>query len=281
MAATQHDLSSAPAPVVNGPTKHRAIWPLEFYRSAVGKKWVMAVTGLMGIGFVLFHMIGNLKVYLGAGDLNHYGEFLREILVPLLPRTVAVWLGRFGLIAAILLHLHAAYSLTKMNHRARPNKYAGNRDYVAANFASRTMRWSGIIVLAFIVWHLLDLTAGTTNGDFVRGDPENNLVASFDRPVVAAFYVLANLLLGIHLFHGTWSLFQSIGANNPRFNAWRKRIAQGVAAAIVIGNVSFPLAVTFGIVERDAEVRIEACEHRGELATAEPCLEALEEAGAA
>lgn len=279
MAATQHDHSSAPAPVVNGVTKRRSVWPLEFYRSAIGKKYVMAITGLMGIGFVLFHMIGNLKIYLGAGDLNHYGEFLREILVPLLPRTVAVWLGRLGLIAALVLHLHAAYSLTKMNHRARPKKYAGDRDYVAANFASRTMRWSGIIVLAFIVWHLLDLTAGTTNGDFVRGDPENNLVASFDRPYIAAFYVLANVLLGIHLFHGTWSLFQSIGANNPRFNAWRKRIAQGVAAAIVVGNVSFPLMVTFGVIERDDHIRIEACEHRGELETSNACIDAVREAG--
>ena len=277
MAATQQDRSSAPAPIVNGATKHRAIWPLEVYRSAVGKKWVMAITGLIGIGFVLGHSFGNMKAYFGGDDLNHYGEFLRELLHPLLPRTWFLWLMRFGLVGALLLHLHAAYALTKMNHRARPRSYAGDRDYVAANFASRTMRWSGIIVLAFIVWHLLDLTAGTTNGDFVRGDPYNNLVATFDRPLVAAFYVLANVLLGIHLFHGAWSMFQSIGANNPRFNRLRKRVAQGIAAAVVLGNVSFPLAVTFGIIEAEPEERIIACEHRGELETAEPCVDALEE----
>lgn len=277
--AVTKDRSSAPAPVVNGPTKHSKLWPLEFYRSAVGKKWVMAITGLMGIGFVLAHMVGNLKVYMGADDMNHYGEFLRELLYPLVPRTVTLWLMRFGLIAAILLHLHAAYSLTVMNHRARPADYAGGRDYVAANFASRTMRWSGIIVLAFIAWHLLDLTGGQANPNFVRGDPYNNLVASFERPAVAAFYVVANVLLGIHLFHGVWSMFQSLGANNPRFNAWRLRLAQGIAAVIVIGNVSFPLAVTFGALEPEPLDRVEVCLHREELRTSEACQDAAREAG--
>ena len=277
MAATQQDRSSAPAPIVNGATKHRAIWPLEFYRSAVGKKWVMAVTGIIGIGFIAGHAFGNIKVYFGGDDLNHYGEFLRELLHPLVPRTWFLWGMRFGLIGAIALHLHAAYALTVLNHKARPQKYAGDREYVAANFASRTMRWSGIIVLAFIIFHLLDLTGGTTNPDFVRGDPYNNLVATFDRPLVAAFYVLANLLLGIHLFHGMWSMFQSLGINSPRFNSWRKRLAQGFAATIVLANISFPLAVTFGIVEREPEERIIACEHRDELTTSGPCIEALEE----
>jgi succinate dehydrogenase / fumarate reductase, cytochrome b subunit len=280
VAATQQDRSSAPAPIVNGATRRRAVWPLEFYRSAVGKKWVMAVTGLIGIGFVLGHAFGNIKVYFGGDDMNHYGEFLRELLHPLLPRTWFLWIMRFTLIGAILLHLHAAYALTKMNHRARPRDYAGSRDYVVANFASRTMRWSGIIVLAFIAWHLLDLTAGTANGDFVRGDPYNNMVATFDRPLVALFYVIANVLLGIHLFHGTWSMFQSMGINNPRFNRWRKGLAQGIASAIVLANVSFPLAVTFGIIEAEPEERIVACEHRDELETAEPCLAALEEVDA-
>lgn len=279
MAVTK-DRSSAPTPVVNGPTKHSRIWPLEFYRSAVGKKWVMALTGLVGVGFVVSHMVGNLKVYMGADDMNHYGEFLRELLYPLVPRTVTLWLMRFGLIAAILLHLHSAYSLTVMNHRARATNYAGGRDYVAASFASRTMRWSGIIVGSFIVFHLLDLTAGTANPDFVRGDPYNNLVASFERPVVALFYVIANVLLGIHLFHGVWSMFQSLGANSPRFNTWRRRIAEAIALIIVVGNVSFPLAVTFGLLEPEPVARVEACVHREELVSSDACREAAREAGA-
>jgi succinate dehydrogenase / fumarate reductase cytochrome b subunit len=277
VAATQHDRSSAPTPAVNGETRYSTVWPVEFYRSAVGKKWVMAVTGIIGIGFVLGHAFGNIKVYFGGDDMNHYGEFLRELLHPLLPRTWFLWIMRFTLIGAVLLHLHAAYSLTRMNHRARPDNYAGGRDYVAANFASRTMRWSGIIVLAFIAWHLLDLTAGTANGDFVRGDPYNNMIASFDRPAIALFYVVANVLLGIHLFHGVWSMFQSLGVNSPRFNNWRKRIAQGIAAAVVLTNISFPLAVTFGILEREPEPRVEACLHRAELETSDACTDAERE----
>jgi succinate dehydrogenase / fumarate reductase cytochrome b subunit len=263
--------------MVNGETRYSTVWPVEFYRSAVGKKWVMAVTGIIGIGFVLGHAFGNIKVYFGGDDMNHYGEFLRELLHPLLPRTWFLWIMRFSLIGAVLLHLHAAYSLTKMNHRARPDKYAGGRDYVAANFASRTMRWSGIIVLAFIAWHLLDLTAGSANGDFVRGDPYNNMIATFERPLVALFYVVANVLLGIHLFHGTWSLFQSLGINSPRFNAWRKRLAQGIAAAVVLVNCSFPLAVAFGALEREPEARVEACLHRDELETSDACTDAERE----
>src|SRR5690606_5277206 len=137
---------------------------------------------------------------------------------------------------------------------------------------------SGIIVGAFIAFHLLDLTGGQANPDFVRGDPYNNLVATFERPVVAAFYVLANVLLGIHLFHGVWSMFQSLGANNPRFNEWRRWAARGIAAAIVVGNVSFPLAVTFGVLEREPEARVEACLHREELTTSDACREAEAEA---
>ena len=118
---TTLDQSSAPTPVVNPRPRRRAPWPVEFYRSAVGKKWVMAVTGIMLMGYVFFHMLGNLKVYFGPADLNHYGEWLRELLVPLLPRTVTLWLMRLGLIAAFVLHIHAAYSLTRMNRRARPD----------------------------------------------------------------------------------------------------------------------------------------------------------------
>ena len=270
MTATQQDLSSAPTPVVNGPTRRRAFWPLELYRSAVGKKWVMAITGIMLLGFVFGHMIGNLKVYLGADDMNHYGEFLRELLVPLLPRTWFLWLMRGGLIVAFALHIHAAYTLTRMNHRARPDDYAGGRDYVAADFASRSMRWTGIIVGLYILFHLADLTWGTVNDDFVRGDTYGNLVASFERVPVAILYIVANVALGIHIFHGTWSLFQSLGLNSPRFNEWRRRFAQGFAALIVVANVSFPIAVLTGVVDADDEERRIVCEHTEQL-DAEPC----------
>ena len=235
-------------------TRRRRPFFLDLYSTAVGKKYVMAISGLAMIGFVVFHMIGNLKMYFGQADLDHYAEFLKELLYPIAPKGVVLWILRGGLVAMLVLHLHAAWSLTRLNRHARAVKYQGPRDYQVANFASRTMRWTGIIVLAYLVWHLLDLTFGTVNaigtdGEFVRGEVYNNVVRSLDRPLVAAFYVVANILLGIHLFHGAWSFFQSLGWNNPRFNAWRRGFAVGIATVVVVGNVSFPVAVLAGIVK--------------------------------
>ncbi|MFZ9985269.1 MAG: succinate dehydrogenase cytochrome b subunit [Ilumatobacteraceae bacterium] len=235
-------------------SRRRRPFFLDLYSTAVGKKYVMAISGLAMIGFVVFHMIGNLKMYFGQADLDHYAEFLKELLYPIAPKGVVLWILRGGLITMLALHLHAAWSLTRLNRTARAVKYQGPRDYQVANFASRTMRWTGIIVLAYLVWHLLDLTFGTVNaigtdGEFVRGEVYNNVVRSLDRPVVAAFYIVANILLGIHLFHGAWSFFQSLGWNNPRFNSWRRGFAVGIATVVVVGNVSFPVAVLAGIVK--------------------------------
>jgi succinate dehydrogenase / fumarate reductase cytochrome b subunit len=230
---------------------------VDLYSTAVGKKYVMAITGIIGIGFVIAHMIGNLKMYLGlvtedgerVYDIDVYGEFLRELLVPILPRTYALWGLRLVLIAALVLHVHAAYSLTVLNRKARPVKYQSARDYQVANFASRTMRWTGIIFALFLAWHLADFTWGWANPGFERGEVYRNVDASLSRVPVAVLYIVANIALGIHLFHGTWSLFQSMGWNNPRFNSWRRGIATAVATAVVVGNVSFPIAVLAGIVE--------------------------------
>ena len=149
------------------------------------------------MGFVFAHMVGNLKMYLGPEEFNDYGEFLRELLVPILPRTVALWLMRIGLIVAFALHIHAAYSLTRTNHAAREIKYQSKRDYLAANYASRTMRWTGIIVGLFLVWHLFDLSWTGTGYDFVRGMPYENVADSLGRIWVAAIYVVANIALGL------------------------------------------------------------------------------------
>jgi succinate dehydrogenase / fumarate reductase cytochrome b subunit len=236
--------------------KRRRFFLTDLYGTAVGKKYAMAITGIMLLGFVFAHMVGNLKMYLGASHINEYGEFLRNLLVPILPRTVALWILRLGLIGAVLLHIHAAYSLTVMNRQARSVKYQSPRDYQVANFASRTMRWTGIIVALFVLWHLADLTWGFANnwgvaaadGRFARGEIYSNVVRSFERVPVTVLYIVANIALGIHLFHGVWSLFQSMGWNNPRFNKWRRNLATGFATIIVVGNVSFPLAVLAGIV---------------------------------
>ncbi len=243
-------VSRAPASAPSTRRRRAAPFPVELYRSAVGKKYVMALTGLALMGFVLAHMIGNLKMFLGPAEFDAYGEFLRRLLVPILPHHVAVWLMRIGLIVAFALHIHAAYALTRMNHAARRTKYQSRRDYVAANYASRTMRWSGVIVGLFLVWHLFDLSwTGTGFGyDFHRGAIYENVDGSLSRIPVALFYVVANIALGFHLFHGAWSVFQSMGWNNPRFNRWRRDFAIGFAGLVVVGNVSFPIAVLAGVV---------------------------------
>jgi succinate dehydrogenase / fumarate reductase cytochrome b subunit len=237
------------------PKKRRKFFLVDLYSTAVGKKYAMAISGIALMGYVVAHAIGNLKMYLGPAEINHYGEFLRELLVPIAPRTVVLWILRVGLFFMAVLHIHAAYGLTIINRKARAVKYQSPRDYQVANFASRTMRWSGIIILLFVVWHLSDLTWGFanavgTNGTFVRGDVYGNVVRSFKRVPVSILYIVANIVLGIHLFHGAWSLFQSMGWNNPRFNRWRRGFATGFATLIVVINVSFPIAVLAGIVDR-------------------------------
>ena len=247
MATTTRERPGTPVPIRQKPQRP-APWFIELYRTAVGKKYVMAVTGIIGLLFVVGHMVGNLKLYMGAEDINHYGEFLREVLVPILPRTIFLWLLRGLLIGAVLLHIHAAWSLTRLNHKA-DIKYHSRRDYVAANFASRTMRWTGIIVALFILWHLADLTWGWVNPDFVRGDIHNNMIESFRRVPVAILYIVANLALGVHLWHGCWSLFQSLGWNRPRFNRWRSWFAWGFTTVVVLGNLTFPVLIVTGVVD--------------------------------
>jgi succinate dehydrogenase / fumarate reductase, cytochrome b subunit len=223
---------------------------VRFWRSAVGKKWVMAVSGIILLGYVAAHMVGNLKVFLGKDHINLYGEWLRTLGEPALPRTVVLWAMRIVLIAAFVLHIVAAAQLTRMNRRARPVKYQSHRDYVAANFASRTMRWTGVIVALFVVFHLLDLTWGSANPHFVRGDPYDNLFYSFQRVPVAIVYIVCMIALGIHIFHGAWSMFQSLGWNNPKWNIWRRYFAVAFAVVITVGNVSMPLLITTGVVTR-------------------------------
>jgi succinate dehydrogenase / fumarate reductase cytochrome b subunit len=252
MAQAVQPRTGSPAPTTPAPSrpkpKRKVPFLVDFYRSALGKKYVMAITGIVFMLYVLLHMVGNLKMFYGPEELNEYSEFLRNILYPALPHSGFLWLFRLVLIVSLVLHVHATYALTVMNRRARPTKYQAPRHYVAANFASRTMRWSGVIVLLFLAWHLADLTWGWANPDFVYGDVYHNVVSSLEQVPVAVFYIVANLALGLHLYHGAWSIFQSLGFNNPRFNPWRRWFAVAFTAVVVIGNVSFPIAVQLGVV---------------------------------
>jgi succinate dehydrogenase / fumarate reductase cytochrome b subunit len=237
----------ADAPVVNAPHR-RVTGPVAFWRSALGKKWVMALTGIGLMGFVFAHMVGNLKMFLGRTEFDTYAEGLRNLLEPIAPRGFMLWALRIGLIVLFALHILAAYQLTRMNHRARPTKYQSPRDYIAANFAARTMRWSGVIVLLYLLFHLADLTWGWINPDFVRGAAYDNLVASLSRWPIALLYIIGNLALGIHLFHGGWSLFQSLGLNSPRYNRARRAFAAGFAVVVAGINCLFPIMVLAGVV---------------------------------
>lgn len=234
--------------------KKRSPFPIEFYRSAVGKKWTMAITGLGIIIFALAHMIGNLKMFLppvdGVPDIDIYGEALRGMFTPIFPEHAFLWILRTGLIVIFALHVHAAYSLTLMNHRARAHDYEGPRSYIAASYASRTMRWSGVIFLAYLAFHLADFTWGIqpmAPETWARGAVYANFIATFSRWPVTVLYVVASILLGIHLYHGAWSMFQSLGVNNPRFNRWRRYLATTIAAVITLGFIAPPLAVAFGL----------------------------------
>ncbi len=234
-------------------------WLIELYRTHLFKKFVMAVTGLMLFGFVAAHMAGNLKLYLGAYEdgphrgeyaIDVYAEGLREIGAPILGPGQALWIARFGLLAAVALHIWSASQLTVSNYRARPVSYR-KESHLASTYASRTMRWGGVILLLFVIYHLLHLTLGATavHPDFRPGEVYHNVVAGFSNPLVSAFYVVAQLALGFHLFHGLWSLFQSLGLAGPRFNAFRRQFAAVFAVAITTGNISFPVAVLTGLIQ--------------------------------
>ena len=256
-APTTTKSNSAQRPI--HPKQRQLPFPLNLYQTAVGKKWVMAVTGILLLGYVVVHMLGNLKLYLDPVvedgvleyDANVYGEWLRDLLVPLFPRTVFLWILRIGLIAAFVLHIHAMAALWRLN--LTTNKvYSSKRDWLAANYASRSMRYTGLIVLAYLIFHLADLTWGWIPGyDYQRGHVHENVVGSLENPLVAIIYIVANVLLAIHIYHGAYSMFQSLGINSPSINAMRRRFAAALAVIILVGNVSFPISVLTGIIELD------------------------------
>lgn len=222
---------------------------VQFYRSTIGKKIIMAVTGLIGVGFVIGHMAGNLQAFVGRDKLNAYGALLHGPLAELL------WLVRLVLIAAIVLHVLMAYQLTMRSRAARPVGYQ-QRDPQVSTWASRSMRWGGVLLLIFIVLHILHFTTGQVDPagwherlDGVgRRDVYGNLVASFRIWWVAAFYVLAMIFLGLHLYHGAWSSVRTLGYAQPSPHPLHRRIALGVAVVIWLGFTLVPLGVIAGLI---------------------------------
>lgn len=211
---------------------------------------MMALTGIGLLAYVLVHMIGNLKIYLGAEDLDHYAEALRTLLYPIVPETGVLWMFRFGLLAMFIIHMWSAIVLALRNRRARGTiRYTAKRQYLAANYANRTMLWGGVIIFLFLGYHIADLTLGMTNPDFVEGAVYHNVITSFQVWWVALIYVVAQIALAFHVYHGAWSVFQSLGMSNPRYDEWRRWMAVVFALALLIGNSSIPIAVQFGLLQ--------------------------------
>jgi succinate dehydrogenase / fumarate reductase cytochrome b subunit len=221
----------------------RGLWD-----SSVGKKITMAVTGVILIGFVVGHMAGNLKAYLGKEAFNNYAEGLRTIGEPFLPYGVALWIVRIILIVAVVLHITAATQLTLAAKRARPIGYTKYEKDLVFSYASRTMVWGGIIILLFVIFHLMNLTFGNVHPDFIAGDAYHNFVTGFENIPTSIVYILAMIPLGLHMYHGFWSMLQTLGANNPKYNHLRRPIALGLALVVTLVNISFPIAVLLGIV---------------------------------
>jgi succinate dehydrogenase / fumarate reductase cytochrome b subunit len=211
-----------------------------FLTSSIGRKVVMAVTGVVLVGYVVVHMLGNLQLYLGPAALNAYAVKLRA-LPPLL------WGVRLLLLLSVVLHVWAAVSLTRTNMAARGVGYRERRNR-ESTYASRTMRWSGVILLLFVVYHVLHLTLGTVHPDFVHGDVYHNVVVGLRAGIAPFFYILAMLALGLHMYHGVWSLMQTVGLSHPRYDRLRYAVAALVAAVVLLGNLSFPVAVMTGLV---------------------------------
>jgi succinate dehydrogenase / fumarate reductase, cytochrome b subunit len=216
--------------------------------STVGKKIAMALSGVILIGFVAGHMVGNLKVFQGPEAFNHYAEGLRTFGQPFFGTGQLLWLIRLVLLAALLVHVAAAYQLTVRSRRARAIGYRRYDNDLAFSYASRTMVWGGIIILLFVIYHLLHLTFGTAHPDFVHGDAYHNFVVGFTSLPVSLGYIAAMIPLGFHLYHGFWSMLQTLGANNPTYNRFRRPVAAALAIIVVLGNISFPVAVLAGLV---------------------------------
>jgi succinate dehydrogenase / fumarate reductase cytochrome b subunit len=210
-------------------------WITRFYRSTVGRKIVMAMTGMILVGFVTVHMTGNLLIFKGPAAINAYSRFLHRA-------TELLWPLRLVLLTALIFHVHSAWSLTRDARTARPEGYA-ERKLQAATWSARTMRWGGVLLLGFVVFHLLHFTTGTLHPEFDPHDVYSNVVIGFSIPAVAIFYVIAMAALALHLHHGVWSLFQTLGLNHPHLNPARRRLATFLAVVVPVGFAAIPVAV--------------------------------------
>ena len=226
------------------------MWALTLYRSTIGKKVIMAVTGLMLVGFVIAHMAGNLQMFIGPAKMNGYAAFLKST-------GELLWVARLVLLGATILHVLMAWQLTQIKRKARPVDYT-RRDPQASTLASRSMRWGGVFLLVFIVFHILHFTTGTvfpmaSQPDamypaFSHTDVYGNVISAFRNPLVVAFYVVAMLFLLLHLFHGAWSSVRTLGLMKPSPNPMKRSVSTAIAVIVWLGFSAIPVAVFLGVI---------------------------------
>lgn len=210
------------------------------FRSTIGQKAVMAVTGLVMLGYLVTHVLANLLVFRGPALINGYSRVLHSM-------PALLWTARVVLIASVLLHIWAALALTRRGRAARASAYGRYRPQ-ASTVASRTIRWGGLVILFFVVYHVLHFTVGTAHPTFVEGDPHGNVVRAFRVPWVAALYIVAVAAVGLHLYHGAWSSVRTLGLSQPSDQPLKHRASAVVAGLIWLGFTIIPIAVLAGLV---------------------------------
>jgi succinate dehydrogenase / fumarate reductase, cytochrome b subunit len=211
------------------------------WESSVGKKAVMAGTGLIMLAYLVTHVLANLLVFQGPQKINAYSKLLHGT-------GGALWAARAVLLAALLLHVTAAVQLTLRGRRARPVGYAGGRDPQVSTLAARTIRWGGVLILVFLVYHILHFTLGTVHSGFIEGDPYHNVAAGFSSLGVVAFYEVALAAVGLHLYHGIWSSGRSLGLSAPSPHPLRRQLALALSVLVWLGFTVIPIAVYAGVV---------------------------------
>jgi len=212
-----------------------------FWQSSVGKKAVMAVTGLILVAYLITHVLANLLVFNGPERINRYAQLLHS-------SGAALWGARLILLAALILHIVAATQLAIRSRAARPEPYAGGRDPQVSTFAARTIRWGGALILLFLIYHILHFTTGTAHPDFVELNPHHNVTTGFRNPLVAAVYLLAMAAVGLHLFHGVWSSGRSLGLSQPSPRPLHRRVALVLAVFVWLGFTAIVIAGFLGLI---------------------------------
>ena len=216
-------------------------------RTSIGRKLLMASASILLFLYIVAHLAGNLKLFLGAEAFNHYAEWLRVVGEPLFPEKSVLWIARVVLLAALFVHIGEYVLLWLQKRRARTKRYK-KFDPQVFSWTSRAMMWGGIAIFAFVAFHLLHLTTGDVHPEFIVGDAYHNVVAGFQSLPVAGIYMVGVVALGLHLYHGLWSALQTFGINNPKYNRYRRPAAGIIAVLITVGYLSIPIAVLAGVI---------------------------------